>query len=167
MARGNTKLPVATPAPTSASTAAESDAGFAGEFRDLARQRRFVKANSADFTAAQEQAPAATAPAAEHAALVAELTRAYDRIVQSHEELARVSERLTRAEADVANSQTRVLAAQILVRDAQDAAHAAAERSAWLEGRCETLQEALDLAVNASLLSRWRWRRQMRTSAES
>jgi predicted nucleic acid-binding Zn-ribbon protein len=95
-------------------------------------------------------------------AVLLELSKMSDRLVQSREELATMTARATRAEADLTAANARMMAAQVLVQDAQRATHASAERAAWLEGRCETLQEALDLAVNASMLTRWRWRRQQR-----
>ena len=96
--------------------------------------------------------------------MLLELAKMSDRLVQAREQLAHATARAEHAEAEVATSRDRLMAAQILVKEAQRATHATAERAAWLEGRCETLQEALDLAVNASMLTRWRWRRQQRAA---
>ena len=97
--------------------------------------------------------------------MLAELARMSDRLVDSRESLARETARADRAELDVAAADMRLMAARALVLDAQEATHASAERCAWLEGRCETLQEALEVAVNASWRTRLRWRREMRASA--
>lgn len=99
---------------------------------------------------------------ADQRAMLAELARMSDRLVESREALAVALTRADRAEQDVAASAQRLMAAQALVQDAQRATRESAERCTWLEGRCETLQEALELAVNASMLTRWRWRRQQR-----
>lgn len=87
-----------------------------------------------------------------------------DRLVESREALALTTARADRAESDLAAANDRLMAARALVHDAQHATRVSAERCAWLEGRCETLQEALDLAVNASVVTRWRWRRQLRAA---
>lgn len=178
--------------------------GFGAEFRELARQRRFVRDDAA--TVAAPVAPptprqpaampqrtaampersatvaerhAAASAAAQHAArasgslrisddqraVLAELARMSDRLVESREALATTTARADRADLDLAAANDRLMAARVLVHDAQHATHMSAERCAWLEGRCETLQEALDLAVNASIVTRWRWRRQMRATS--
>jgi hypothetical protein len=171
---------------TTAPSPAEVDerVGFGSEFRELARQRRFVRdrAEAAAATLPQPHPGAATpAPAAarvapsitprtstrisdDQRAVLLELSRMSDRLVQAREELAAVTARATRTESDLAAANERLMATRVLVQDAQRATHASAERAAWLEGRCETLQEALDLAVNASMLTRWRWRRQQRVA---
>lgn len=206
-----------------------TDGDFGAEFRELARQRRFVRSDepsdpaataaptstddrqvedwrrrAADATARAgswraEVAPARTpappelqpqelpmpalppAPAARplapsdprltddlHATL-RELARMSDRLVQSREQLAATTTRveqltgeLEQAQAKVRAADERLLASRVLVQDAQRTTHELAERCAWLEGRCEMLGEALELAVNASWLTRWRWRREQR-----
>ena len=165
--------------------------GFGAEFRELARQRRFVREDepARAFTPAPTVAPTAApaptptpapaVPAApaqasrassslritdDHRAMLAELARMSDRLVESREALAHVTARATHLEAEVAASNDRLMAARALVHDAQQATRASAERCAWLEGRCETLQEALDVAVHASLYTRWKWRRQARAA---
>ena len=162
--------------------------GFGAEFRELARQRRFVREDEPArvFTPAPTTAPATTpaqpapaVPAApaqasrassslritdDHRAMLAELARMSDRLVESREALAHVTARASHLEAEVAASNDRLMAARALVHDAQQATRASAERCAWLEGRCETLQEALDVAVHASLYTRWKWRRQARAA---
>lgn len=97
-------------------------------------------------------------------AVLAELARMCDRLVESREALAATTSRADRAEADLAAANERLMAARALVQDAQQATRLSAERCTWLEGRCEALQEALELAVNASLITRWRWRRQARAT---
>lgn len=148
--------------------------GFGAEFRELARQRRFVRDDiGAPAPAPVAPAPAQVAPPAPRApltprisedqrAMLAELARMSDRLVESREALATMTARAEHAEAEVASANDRLMAARALVHDAQQATRASAERCAWLEGRCETLQEALDIAVHASLITRWRWRRQAR-----
>jgi hypothetical protein len=166
--------------------------GFGAEFRELARQRRFVREEaptsrfataaraSAPAPAPAAQVPAPAMPAAptqatratsslrmsdDHRAMLAELARMSDRLVESREALAHMSARATHLETEVAAANDRLMAARALVHDAQQATRASAERCAWLEGRCETLQEALDVAVHASLYTRWKWRRQARGRA--
>lgn len=213
------------------------DHGFGAEFRELARQRRFVRESATpatsepgvDWRAAAapprpSDAPAtppATAPVAPPAAraiapthapasalatpaaapaptmvatpaaptlpplapaamrsargtqrisddqraMLAELARMSDRLVESREALAREIARADRAEHDLQATNLRFMAARALVLEAQEATHATAERCAWLEGRCETLEAALEVAVNASWLTRLRWRRQARSAA--
>jgi hypothetical protein len=176
--------------------AVDERVGFGAEFRELARQRRFVRdgdepeAPRGSWRAAtppapqqqpqpqpqqQVQAPsrplptpptaasrASTRISEDQRAVLLELSKMSNRLVESREQLAHQAARADRAEADLAAANDRLMAARVLVQDAQRATHASAERCAWLEGRCETLQEALDLAVNASVLTRWRWRRQQR-----
>jgi hypothetical protein len=97
--------------------------------------------------------------------MIAELARMSDRLVESREDLAATRLRAAYAEQQVEAANARLMAARALVQDAQQATRQSAERSAWLEGRCETLQEALELAVNASAWTRWKWRRQMRAAS--
>lgn len=211
-----------------------SDGDFGAEFRELARQRRFVRSGAATSEAAPaaaderdvaewrrraadataragswraDAAPASTAavrpparsaaavatppavaaaPAAhttpaldhrisdDHHATLRELSRMSDRLVQSREQLAATTTRaeqlateLEQAQAGIRAADERLLASRVLVQDAQRTTHELAERCAWLEGRCEMLTEALELAVNASWLTRWRWRREQRTRANT
>jgi hypothetical protein len=158
--------------------------GFGAEFRELARQRRFVREDAAQPAAPAAPAMAAparpAAPAApvqatrassslrisdDQRAMLAELARMSDRLVESREALAHATARVTQLEGEVTSANDRLMAARALVHDAQQATRASAERCAWLEGRCETLQEALDVAVHASLVTRWKWRRQARAEA--
>lgn len=162
----------------------EADAGFGAEFRELARQRRFVRETSAappatarpllaptwrDGAVAPGRSPRPTTPipagaaprmSDDAAAMLAELARMSDRLVEAREGLVVERARADRAELDLGAMNERMMAARAMVHDAQRAAATGAERCAWLEGRCETLQEALDLAVHASPFTRWRWRRQ-------
>jgi hypothetical protein len=94
--------------------------------------------------------------------MLAELARMSDRLVESREALATALAHASHLEAEVGAANDRLMAARALVHDAQHATRMSAERCAWLEGRCETLQEALDVAVHAGLVTRWRWRRQAR-----
>lgn len=206
---------------TTAEDAIELDAGFGAEFRELARQRRFVRssqepadrdasgnrdADGSDWrvraAAPRKQHPqphakpvppkqpampanravaplpptstlrrAATDPriSDDQRATLRELARMSDRLVESREQLVAISTRAQHLEAELVAARTelhageqRLIASRVLVQDAQRSAHAMAERCAWLESRCETLQDALELAVNASWLARWRWRREHR-----
>lgn len=97
--------------------------------------------------------------------MLAELARMSDRLVEARELLALTTARAERAEGELAGANDRLMAARALVHDAQRTTRETAERCAWLEGRCEALQEALELAVNAGMVTRWRWRRQVRRSA--
>jgi len=54
-----------------------------------------------------------------------------------------------------------MLAARALVAQAQQTAQSASEQVAFMEGRCDALDQALDLALNASLIQRWKWRRRV------
>lgn len=171
--------PVRPSAPMAANPA-EIDAS---EFRELARQRRFVRGTDAETASggtapatasvslgADTSTPARVVPkppsvsspmSDEAAAITAALGRASDRLIVAHEQLAQASLRAERAEQDLAAANDRLMAANVLVQDAQRATHQSAERCAWLEGRNEALQEALELAVHASMTTRWRWRRQL------
>lgn len=234
----------------SAQQARAADGDFGAEFRELARQRRFVRADgaapkdaptpaderdveewrrrAADATAragswraaaapattgVARPAPVATAPTSavaperepspspalvtaspslaattttgaaasldprltdDHHATLRELARMSDRLVQSREQLAATTTRaehlageLEQARAGLRAADERLLASRVLVQDARRATHELAERCAWLEGRCEMLGEALELAVNASWLTRWRWRREQRARASA
>jgi hypothetical protein len=102
----------------------------------------------------------------QHSMLV-EMGRLSERVVSSAELAAREQQRADRAEAELAGAkaevaamQQRLLAARGLVGQAQDAAHAAAERAAFLEGRCDVLQDTLAQALRGSFLTRWRLRRE-------
>lgn len=188
--------------------------GFGAEFRELARQRRFVRSAESKASSWRDIAaprgethssakplPPLTAsdttkslPRSDDRAISAanrtlpkkladqritddqqatlrELARMSDRLVDSREQLAaanvqvqNLSRELDTANKSIQANEQRVIASRVLVQDAQMAAHAMAERSAWLEARCDTLQEALELAVNASWLTRLRWRREHRAS---
>ncbi len=97
-----------------------------------------------------------------------------DRLVQSREALAVATTRaehlateLDAARAGLSAANDRLMASQVLVQDAQRTTRELAERGAWLEGRVEMLQEALELAVNASVVTRWKWRREQRARARA
>lgn len=201
MAAGRTIEAVEQQREAEAQSAEELQLGFGAEYRELARQRRFVRSDEpvsgddvpytwhaamtssaapANTPAVAEHAPTSEPVAArvadaasrasarlssDHKAMLGELARMSDRLVEAREALAVATTRADHAEASVAASNGRLMAAQALVLDAQRATRETDERCAWLEGRCESLQEALELAVNASMLTRWRWRRQQRTLA--
>lgn len=149
------------------------------EYRELARQRRFVRSGE---PAAPPPQPTTRVTAVERPArrpgerlsrdpinLIMEMSRLADRLIEARDALAaaqahatQLEQELGRSRAEIAAANDRVLAARVLVRDAQAAAHAAAERCAFLEGRCDALEAALDIAINASITKRWRWRRQAR-----
>lgn len=224
MSHAPTPLPATSPASEQdAPPATATDHGFGAEYRDQARQRRFVRsgdAESAPAAARPATAPAArpgatqptarpvAAPAAapahapapsapqwqpsmptDHvppvaaAALrrpvapqtstvtrtqrdergtVAELVRMSEQLGDVRQQLGAMTMRAERAEAEVAASQQRMMAARSLVHDAQEATRASADRCARLEARCDTLHEALEVAVNATFIERWRWRRERR-----
>jgi hypothetical protein len=210
----------------SANTDADAAAtGFGAEFRELARQRRFVRSGASTTvpewrTAATSgaasvpaptprdapQATPAPAPAAaptptpaptaavpvatsrrapapapasppapsprmstDQRATLLELARMSDRLVQARELLVVEASRadhlqaaLDSANAGLQAADQRLMASRALVNDAQRTTRELAERCAWLEGRCEMLGEALEQAVNASFVTRWRWRREQR-----
>jgi hypothetical protein len=206
----------------SANTDADAAAtGFGAEFRELARQRRFVRSDASTTvpewrtavtspqaaapapveTAAPAATPAATpvrrhtpapvptpaptvaAPAVkprptpspsprmstDQRATLLELARMSDRLVQARELLVVEASRadhlqaaLDSANAGLQAADQRLMASRALVNDAQRTTRELAERCAWLEGRCEMLGEALEQAVNASFVTRWRWRREQR-----
>ena len=203
---------------TQVGTAAALDplVSFGAEFRELARQRRFVReqdfampelpatdaaptpapaSSPAPRTAATPAPLAAPAPSTtpldeplpapaprspeppvaaampsprlsdDAVGMIGELARMSDRLVETREELAATRVRAAHAEQQVDAANARLMAARVLVQDAQQATRQTAERAAWLEGRCETLQEALELAVNASAWTRFKWRRQMRSGS--
>lgn len=198
------------------------DAGFGAEFRELARQRRFVRSGDGVDPVAREtafwagsEAPAVPAPAVtalvvpastpatpapsppvpasampapistsprvrapriseDQRATLLELARMSDRLVQSREALAIASTRAEHLESELATARVglaaandRLMASRVIVMDAQRTTRELAERSAWLEGRVEMLQEALELAVNASVITRWKWRREQRARARA
>lgn len=91
--------------------------------------------------------------------VVVELSRLADRVVESREQAAAERTRADRAERDLRFVNERLMAARALVHEAQRTARTAAERCAYLEGRCEAMQGALDQALHASMIRRWRWRR--------
>lgn len=130
------------------------------EFRELARQRRFVRGGESDVG---RVLPDST----EGRAISSALNHAADRVAAAHEQLARATARAEHAEKDLEAANNRLMAANILVQDAQRATHQTAERCAWLEGRNEALQEALEVAVHASMVTRWRWRRQLAASKKA
>lgn len=95
-----------------------------------------------------------------------------DRLVESREQLAAATTRADHLEAELAEARgglaaanDRLMASRVLVQDAQRTTRELAERAAWLEGRVEMLQDALELAVNASVVTRWKWRREQRRRA--
>lgn len=146
-------------------TAASSVAPAAPSFR----------ATGAAQVAASGVSPAGWVPSSESAAramdaerrgpemltLLAQLSRTTDHLVAAREELATVRSLAVQLQSEVSSSNDRLMAARVLVHDAQVATRQSAERATYLEARCETLQEALDIAVNASAFSRWRWRRKL------
>lgn len=171
----------ATPAGTG-----HQQSGFGVEYRQQARQRRFRRSTDAaphNAIAAPESRRAGLAPGRapipesaargerllpppgrerlsdNSLAMVTEMSRMADRVIEAREALAAERGRANRAERDLASGNDRIMAARALVHEAQRTAHVAAERCAFVEGRCEALQEALDMAINASLMQRWRWRR--------
>jgi hypothetical protein len=96
------------------------------------------------------------------AAALGELSRMADRVIEAREAYAVQRTRAERAEHELRGMNDRLLAARGLVYEAQRTARVAAERCAFVEGRCEALEEALDLALNASVMQRWKWRRKAR-----
>lgn len=204
------------------------DTGFGAEFRELARQRRFVRSSGdpdpsgreSTFWATNEApappstpavvepappsasptstptpvvptpaVPAPVVPAPEPAATsvparprvrtprmsedqratLMELARMSDRLVESREALVTATSRVEQLETELGSARDgltaandRLMASRVIVMDAQRTTRELAERSAWLEGRVEMLQEALELAVNASAMTRWKWRRAQR-----
>ncbi len=213
MARGRTTIEH-TEAKAEAATDAPIDTGFGAEFRELARQRRFVRDADAESAPSvpepkakpkpdwrdaaapakrksrTERAVAAPAPSPatkpslgatrtprlsdDQRAIVSELARMSDQLVDAREQLVVATTRTTHLEASLAERATqlrdandRVMASRLLVQDAQQATHDMAERCAWLEARCDALQQALEMAVNASWLTRLRWRREQRAAARS
>jgi hypothetical protein len=107
-------------------------------------------------------------------ATLLELARMSDRLVESREALVAATSRVEHLEAELgaardglAAANDRLMASRVIVLDAQRATRELAERSAWLEGRVEMLQEALELAVNASMMTRWKWRREQRARARA
>ncbi len=150
--------------------------GFGSEFRHLAQQQRFSRhrevtpPTSATPDPRPQHAPSAVTSgriSADARSMLLELSRMADRVIESREALAAERERNAQLTAQMENVQQRFIAARAIVHDAQQTAHAAAERCEFLEGRCEALQEALDLALNASVMQRWKWRRRMRASAQA
>jgi hypothetical protein len=98
-------------------------------------------------------------PAGDPYSPTVEISRIAERLIEARERLAVERARADRAERDLRSTNERVMAARMLVHEAQRTAQLAADRATYLEGRCEALQDALDMAVNASLITRWRWRR--------
>ena len=154
-----------------------TDAALAAsaEFRELARQRRFLReheqaaaaeastANSMTLSAdtSAPSRPLTNQQSAEALAIASSLRHAQEQIADAHSRAAAAAARAEYAERELAAANERLMAANVLVQDAQRATHQSAERCAWLEGRTEALQEALEVAVHASVTTRWRWRRQM------
>ena len=104
--------------------------------------------------------------------MVRELSRMSDQLVNARERLAVATSRVAQLEGTLAersvqlrDANDRVTASHLLVQDAQKAAHEVAERCAFLEARSDALEHALELAVNASWLTRWKWRREQRRAA--
>jgi hypothetical protein len=91
-----------------------------------------------------------------------ELSRMADRVIEARDVAAAERARAERAERDLAFMNDRLLAARALVHEAQRTALLANERAAFVDGRCEALENALDMALNASMLQRWRWRRKVK-----
>ncbi len=159
--------------------------GFGSEFRHLAQQRRFERstASTPPPLAAPVAGPNAAAPATATArtrspltteristdarSMLIELSRMADRVIEARELLVVERERTVQLTSQLEASNQRLMAARAIVHDAQQTAHAAATRCEFLEGRCDALQEALDLALHAGMITRWKWRRRMRTSTAS
>lgn len=182
MAHGNTSAELDDAWQTALETASDQLAdlagddatdGFGSEFRELARQRRFVRRSAAE-AAAPDAAPATASStpvtaatravgisSRDAATMFSELSGTVAQLGAAREELARQRARADHAELQLTGANERLMAARVLVHDAQRATHMSAERCAWLEGRNEALSEALDRAVNASMVTRWRWRRQL------
>ena len=102
------------------------------------------------------------ASAGEHRAFVTEYTRAMNELTSVTAQLAAETARRIAAEAQVESLASRLEAARALVHQAQATAHEAADRAAYAEGRVDALEDALDRALNASLFTRWKWRRMIR-----
>lgn len=154
---------------------AHTPGGFGAEFRPQARQRRFVRETvSADTMPHHAQLPVEQpthhsgnqthAERLSHnpAGSLTELSRMADRVIEARDVAAAQHARAERAERELHGVNDRLLAARGLVHEAQRMAHMAAERTAFLEGRCEALERALDMSLNASLVQRWKWRRATR-----
>lgn len=106
------------------------------------------------------------APTVDQTAAIVELARLAERVVDARERLVAERGRADRAEAELTVLRDRMLAARGLVHDAQKASQQAAERAAWLEGRCVALEASLDKALAASWLHRWRWRRALKATGD-
>lgn len=162
-----------TAAPTPSAPAAPSSPDSAGTAAAAAVRRSSTvppRAGGSFSSLARKAVTVLDAPddqriSGDAAAMLAEMSRLADRVVESREALGAARARAERAEGELASVNDRMMAARALVHEAQRRATAAAERTAWLEGRNQTLQDALELAVNASPLQRWKWRRRMTSQA--
>ena len=110
---------------------------------------------------------------------VSELTRLTDRLVEARELLATAEERLrsqqlitelAAADAQAARRETselqdRLVSARAIVFEAQRTTRAATERCAFVEGRADALEYALEQALTASFFSRRRMRRERAVAA--
>ncbi len=144
-----------------------TDTDFGGEYRSLARQRRFAIEDARELVRNSGNRSLSATPASASLSqntlnLLSQMSTLADRVVTAKEEAAREKQRADLAEQKLEFLNDRVSEAIALVKDAQAAALTAAERASVIEGRCEALQDALDMALNSSVLQRWRWRRQAR-----
>ena len=98
--------------------------------------------------------------------MIAELSRMADRVIDAREALALATARIVHLERENNACNDRIMAARALVAQAQQTARHAAEQVAFMEGRCDALDQALDLALNASLIQRWKWRRRVSQSVD-
>lgn len=139
--------------------------GFGSDFRDLARRRRFQRDRDLDVPAAVHP-PAGTEIGPRLSddpySVITELSRLAERLVDARERLAVERTRAEHAERELAATHQRVIAARSLVIEAQRVATEALDRASFAEGRCDGLELALDEALHASLITRWRWRRSLR-----
>lgn len=157
-------------APSVAGAATQPLGDFGEEFRHLTRQRRFgrtkpLEGDARDATRSSSPRRGLGSDRLSHdpSAALMELSRMADRVIEAREAYATQRARADRAEHELESMNDRLLAARALVYEAQRTARVAAERCSFVEGRCEALEEALDRALNASLLQRWKWRRQLRS----
>lgn len=95
---------------------------------------------------------------------IVELARMADRVMQARDQVHVERHRADIAEREADALRDRLATVRVLVHEAQDTARLSAERVAFMEGRCEALEGALDRAITAPVWTRWRWRRSMKTS---
>ncbi len=136
------------------------------------RRQRFVRSNQYSDVADETASPARSSHAntesrisADVRMMITELSRMADRVIDAREQLAHAQHQNTQLTEQLAGANQRLLAARAIVHDARNAAQAAAERCEFLEGRCDALQDALDLALHAGIVARWKWRRRLRATA--